>query len=128
MDRIAAETDRLPPGFVPPAAYLDALARPELPDLDPWFWLAEDDKLARFWSATLARLYPERRLHPFAKDGGSDDIACFDAADGSGRPRVYLVHAFASPGWEYRGEYTSFERWLETILAEVRRERESHDG
>ena len=49
---------------------------------------------------------------PFAKLEDSDDLACFDGRDGSGNPVVKYVHAFASAGWEDRGEVRDFSSWL----------------
>ena len=49
---------------------------------------------------------------PFAHWYCSDDIACFDGADTSGNPKVYFVHAFASSGWEDRGDVDNFDEWL----------------
>lgn len=108
----------LPAGFKYPAQFFDVLGQPALPDLDPWFLLAADQQLSLFWMRTLGGLYPGRSLVPFAKHGGSDDVACFDGADTTGSPRVYYVHAYASPGWEDRGEVASFEEWLRVTQQE----------
>jgi hypothetical protein len=63
--------------------------------------------------AGMHKQFPTRTLVPFAKDGGSDDVACFDSADTSGNPKVLCIHSFCSPGWEYRGEASSFAEWLQ---------------
>ena len=103
-----------PPGFVLPRAYVALLAEAPLPDLDPWWFLAESPDLAVFWWTTLQEQYPTRRLVPFAKrDDRGDDLAAFDGSDVSGEPRVFYVHAYSTPGWEHRGEAANFVAWLE---------------
>lgn len=118
MNRYLFEDMNLPAGFQFPASYRAMLSEPELPDLDPWWFLANDRRLATFWINTLRGQYPDRRLVPFAKHGGSDDVACFDLTDTTGNPKVVYIHAYASPGWEFRGELGSFDEWLEKTRAE----------
>jgi hypothetical protein len=84
----------------------------ELSDIEPWWWLAPHKESAIYWIETLREQFPERVLVPFAKHGGSDDVACFDGSDTSDEPRVLYIHAFCSPGWELRGEVGSFKEWL----------------
>jgi hypothetical protein len=111
-------------GFRFPTSYL-ALIKVGLPNIEPWGWLGEYKNSSVFWADTLRNQFPERRLVPFAKDGGSDDVACFDRTDDSGDPKVLLIHGFCSPGWEFRGEWENFEMWLkeiEQISAEFRSE------
>lgn len=111
-NRYLFEEQSLPAGFKLPESYLQVLSQPELPDLEPWWLLTEDKKLALLWADTLRRLYPVRSLLPFAKRDGSDDLACFDGSDTTGDPKVFYVHAYASSGWEHAGEVASFEEWL----------------
>jgi hypothetical protein len=112
MARFGFEGYPVPPGFRFPRLYLSLLERPELPDLDPWWFLAENPKLAVFWAETLKKQFPERSLIPFAKLDTGDDLAAFDGSDMSGDPKVFYVHAYASPGWEGRGEVKNFDAWL----------------
>ncbi|MFT0212479.1 hypothetical protein VQ643_07645 [Pseudomonas sp. F1_0610] len=87
-------------------------------DLEPWWMLCESEKLMNFWFQALKKQYPARHLIPFAKIDYSDDIACFDANDISGDPRVIFIHAFALEGWEYRGEVANFAKWLQRAKEE----------
>jgi hypothetical protein len=79
------------------------------------------------WLLTVKRLYPERKLVPFALRMGSDDIACFDGSTSSADPVVYLVHAYASSGWEDRGSVANFEAWLKVAEEESARHRAEWD-
>jgi hypothetical protein len=75
-------------GFRLPDAYL-RLVESGLPDIEPWWWLEEYPDSAKYWAKTLSEQYPSRSLVPFAKDGGSDDVFCFDGEDLSGNPGSY---------------------------------------
>jgi hypothetical protein len=91
-----------------------------LPDIDPWWWLAPHKDSAVYWADTLRKQFPLRILVPFAKHGGSEDVACFDGSDTSGDPKVFYIHSFCSPGWEYRGEKNSFAEWLQLTEIEAK--------
>lgn len=108
----------LPRGFCFPASFLDMVHRDFVLDLEPWWFLYEFEDFAKQWLLEIERLYPNRSLVPFAKVSYSDDIACFDGNDKSGNPKVYYVHAFASPGWEDRGCVGSFDEWLKLAKEE----------
>jgi hypothetical protein len=118
MERYRIDAKLADHDFKLPLSYLDLIAQDELPDLDPWWFLAKEEDSAIFWAQTLRKLYPGRSLLPFAKIDHTDDVACFDLSDTSGNPKVFYVHAFASPGWEYRGEVPSFDAWLENAKEE----------
>ena len=105
-----------------PRSYLELVSE-ELPEIDPWFWLAPFKDLSLFWANTLREQFPKRHLIPFAKDGGSDDVACFDGRDETGEPKVFLIHSFCDPGYEFRGETKDFATWLiqmEKLAAEFK--------
>lgn len=112
------EDRALPAGFVFPQKYL-LLLKGGLPDIEPWWWLAPHRDSSIYWMEKLREQFPQRLLVPFAKDGGSDDVACFDGADSPGSPKILLIHAFCAPGWELRGEYRNFDAWLEVALQEA---------
>jgi len=67
---------------------------------------------AQTFNRIVKEQYPKRVLVPFGKDNESDDVFCFDGKDTSGNPKVYIVHTYASPGWENRGELKDFNAWL----------------
>ncbi len=102
-----------------PQSYLDLVSK-GLPDIDPWWWLAPHKESAIYLADTLRKQFPLRILVPFAKHGGSDDVACFDGSDTSGDPKVFYIHSFCSPGWEYRGETNSFAEWLQLTELEAK--------
>ena len=106
--------DKLPVGFRFPEHYLLLItAAAVLPDLNPWWFLAESRELADFWYRTLKVQYPDRSLVPIAKrDDWSDTLACFDGGDQSGDPKLHHIHAYTEPGWEQRGTWASFGEWL----------------
>src|SRR5262245_21626115 len=110
MKRYVVSAELLPHGFQYPASFLELLGG-ELPDLDPWYFLCESRKLVDGWMGDIRGLYPSRKLVPFAKWSASDDIACFDASSASQDPIVHYVHAYASPGWEDRGNVVNFLEW-----------------
>jgi hypothetical protein len=112
------QSDALPNDFKFPQAYLDLMAQ-GLPDIDPWWWLAPYTDSEIYWTSTLREQFPYRLLVPFAKHGGSDDVACFDGTDTSSDPKVLYIHAFCSPGWEHRGEANNFTEWLRKIQIEA---------
>lgn len=95
-----------------PQSYLDLMTI-GLPDIAPWWWLATHEDSLTYWEETLRNQFPSRSLIPFAKDGSSDDVACFDNSSSSKNPKILTIHAFCSPGWELRGEVRSFSEWLQ---------------
>ena len=110
----------MPAGFLFPAAYLEVIDRPELPELMPWWFLAENERLAVFWRGTLRQQFPNLSLVPFAKFDTSDDLACFDGGDVSGNPAVLVIHAYTTPGWEHRRTLRDFEAWMAAAAADAR--------
>ncbi len=107
-----------PSDFKFPQPYLDLLEK-GLPGIEPWWWLAPHKDSAIYWADTLRKQFPSRTLVPFAKHGSSDDVACFDGSDTSGNPKVLYIHSFCSPGWEHRGEASSFAEWLQKTEIEA---------
>lgn len=104
--------DNLPDGFKFPRMFLDLIEKDALPDLAPWKFLCTSQRDADGWMLALQSLYPSRKLVPFALWVGSDDVACFDGASHSDEPVVLYIHAYASPGWEDRGQEPNFAEWL----------------
>jgi hypothetical protein len=102
--------DELPDGFEYPEEFLRIVERGLL-YFEPW-WVIEGDQL-RVRAQGMAERYPDRRLVPFARREDSDDVACFEQGKGQ---RVQLVHDFASPGYEQRGELDSVGDWLRLAL------------
>ena len=61
----------------------------------------------------LEKRYPERNLIPFARRGDCDDVACFEVGKGE---QVYVIHDFASSGYEQRKIYENVWKWLEDVV------------
>lgn len=102
----------LPEGFTYPHGLVRTVDLGLL-DLDPW-WILEG-ALLRTLNGGIQGLYPLRRLIVFAKRQDNDDVACFDLDTG----KVAIVHAFASPGWERRGEFADFRAWLHQAIDDM---------
>ncbi len=107
--------DRKPrSGFKFPTEYA-RLLESGFPEIEPWFWLAPYPKSSKFWDETLMKQFPARKLIPFAKDGGSDNLACFDE-ECQDEKCVRIIHSYCDPGYEVRSELMSFEEWLSSQL------------
>lgn len=102
-------------GFIFPPNFLTEIAVDPLPEYEPWFYLCKFPENLIYWMQQAEKQYPTRNLIPFAKYELNDDVACFDANDLSGDPKVLIIHFFASTGWELHGEYQSFNDWLTAV-------------
>jgi hypothetical protein len=111
-ERYFYSESRLPQGFRLPEEFVNFAQLDNRPELKPWWFMCDFPEFANFWIDQLRKQYPDRVLVPFAKLEDADDLACFDGADLSSSPKVIYIHAFASPGWEMRGEVASFSDWL----------------
>lgn len=85
-----------------------------LTNIEPWYILNPNQIEKRMEG--LKRRYPERSLIPFAKRGDNDDIACFEYKKGE---VVYIIHDFASAGWEEHGQYNTFWDWFRAAIEEM---------
>lgn len=103
-------TEILPKGFQYPDSYISFVSN-ELPDLEPWHFLYPRE-INSIYNG-LKQRYPNRILVPFARRSDNDDMACFDASEVTENPKVFIIHDFASPGWEKRGELDNFLSWVE---------------
>ena len=83
-------------------------------NFDVWYLFERDQALDRYHG--LENRYPNRKLIPFAKRDDCDDIACFEIGK---KGKVQLIHDFASPGWEQKGEYNDLWGWLEDAIKEM---------
>ncbi|MBW5458715.1 hypothetical protein GPJ60_14975 [Clostridium sporogenes] len=72
-------------------------------DFDLWYIMDEERVLNRLKGVT--ERYPNRKLLPFARRDGNDDIACFEVGKGE---KVQIIHDFASECYEQRKEYNDF--------------------
>lgn len=95
--------------------FLHLVAADDLPAVEPWSWLVKYEDDLYSWAEIVAKQCPSRSLVPFAKHQDTDDVFCFDGDDRTGNPPVLIIHTFASPGTEYRGQWTSFDVWWEEM-------------
>ena len=79
-----------------------------------WYIMIKDEVITR--RDGLLKRYPSRNLIPFARRDDNDDIACFEVGYGE---RVFIVHDFASEGWERRQEFDSFWAWFMIAINEL---------
>ncbi len=107
------DPSELPEGFDYPRPFRRLLEL-GLTDLEPWYVL-EGEPL-REVQAGLAHRYPGRHLVPFAKRQDNDDVACWRAGSGEA---VFVIHDFASPGWEDRARFPTFYDWLRRAVEDL---------
>jgi hypothetical protein len=85
-----------------------------LVNITPWHVLDSQGALERFRG--LAKRYPARDLFPLAYRQDNDDIACW--AKGHGE-KVFIVHDFASPGWEDEDSFDDVWSWFRAAIEET---------
>jgi hypothetical protein len=103
----------LPPGFNYPKAF-QIHCRTGLTDLEPWHIFG--GRPLRDAMAGLSQRYPTRMLIPFARRQDKDDIACWQVGSNED---VFIIHDFASPGWEERDRFPSFYDWLRRAVEDL---------
>lgn len=89
----------------------------ELINLRPWKILSIQKGID--YSEDLKKRYPNRNLIPFAIRTDCDDVACWDLAKESDREKIYIIHDFASDGWEQQGEYKNFQEWFNSAIEDM---------
>lgn len=82
-----------------------------LVDLDVWCFMLKEHTLIRLQG--LKERYPNRNLIPFARRGDNDDIACFEIGQGE---KVYIIHDFASSGYEQREIFNCVWDWFKYAI------------
>lgn len=104
------EAKLLPVGFEYPSQFKRTLEL-GLIDFEPWYFV--DGSVLQKLAVGLSQRYSGRKLVPFARRQDNDDVACWDADH---MPNVYVIHDFASPGYEERYVYASFYDWLKVVV------------
>lgn len=103
------DKDKVPCWVVYPNQYLELIKSGNDVFL-PWYLLNKEYLIIR--NAGLIKRYPHRELFVCARDDDSDDIACWE----KNKPgKVLIIHDYASPGWEHRMEFDSFNDWNEHV-------------
>lgn len=100
-------------GFQYSDAY-EKLLELNLMDFDFWYFFEEKRAVTRLKG--LRNRYPDRNIIPFATRDDNDDIACFDKDDPN---IVYIIHDFASAGYELRKTYSSLWDWFQDVINEL---------
>ncbi len=90
------------------------LVEQELIHLTPWHIM--EGQRALVHCRGLAERYPSRGLFPFAYRQDNDDVACW--AKGLGE-RVFIIHDFASPGWEDEADFHDVWSWFRSAIEET---------
>lgn len=103
----------LPDWVDAPSQYFD-LIKYERDKFSPWFFFDREGLLFRLNG--LKNRYPGRILFPFARHSYSDDVACWERGN---QGKVVIIHDYASPGWEQRKIFSSFEDWFNFVLSEL---------
>jgi hypothetical protein len=103
----------LPKGFSYPRQF-EHIVKLGLLDLEPWYVL--QGGVLRDTRAGLALRYTERELVPFARRQDNDDIACWQVSEPG---KVFVIHDFASAGWEQRATFSSFYDWLRQAVEDL---------
>jgi hypothetical protein len=104
---------QLPEWFEYPPQFLKIINQ-NLTNLDPWYILSGSELISR--REGLKQRYPQKNLIPFAKNAGSDDIACWQEKD---IKKVFIIHDYAEPGWESRAVYDSFWNWFRQAIEDT---------
>lgn len=102
--------NNLPEKFEYPEA-IHKLLECNLINFDVWYFMDGIDAKLRLDG--LRERYPNRNLIPFARRGDCDDIACFEVGQGE---KVYVIHDFASNGYEQREQFDSIWDWLKYVI------------
>ena len=64
----------------------------------------------------LAKRYPSRELFPFAYRQDNDDVACWSRDEGE---KVFVIHDFASAGWEDEAKFDDVWAWFRSAVEET---------
>lgn len=80
----------------------------------PWKLLLDKEFSDRLKG--LAERYPKRKLVPFARRIDCDDIACWERNEGE---KVFIIHDFASPGYEARDIHPDFWSWFRSAIEDM---------
>lgn len=99
------QNDEKPSWVNYPDKYLDLINKEE-DEFLPWYLMDKERILIRHKG--LQKRYPARILFPFARHDYTDDVACWEK-DKPGK--VILLHDFASPGYENKMEFETFDEW-----------------
>lgn len=101
--------EEIPYGFQYPAG-IYKLIELNLLNYDVWYFMDRESALERLKG--VQERYPNRKLIPFARRDDCDDIACFEVGSKELEGRVFIIHDYASSGWESREVLESIWEWV----------------
>lgn len=96
-----------------PAAFL-RLVEQGLIHITPWHIMEAERALVH--ARGLAERYPSRELFPFAYRQDNDDVACLSRDQGQ---KVFVIHDFASAGWEDAAAFDDVWGWFRCAVEET---------
>ena len=83
-------------------------------DFEYWYFIPEYQLKNRFIG--MSQRYPSRKYIPFARREDRDDIACFEYGKGN---TVFIIHDYASAGFEERKSYNNIWEWVKDAIDEL---------
>jgi hypothetical protein len=83
-------------------------------NIEPWYIMNAERIETRING--LKEKYPSRCLIPFAKRDDNDDVACFELGQDK---KVFIVHDYASPGWEQHKIFEDFWSWFRKAIEDM---------
>jgi hypothetical protein len=90
------------------------LAEQGLVHLTPWHIMEAERAIVH--ARGLAERYPSRELFPFAYRQDNDDVACWSRGTGE---KVFVIHDFASTGWEDEAAFDDVWAWFRSAIEET---------
>lgn len=80
--------------------------------LTPWHLMQKERVLLEI--SVLFKLY-QRHLIPFAYRQDNDNLACFEKESS----KVFIIHVFASKGFENEDTFENFDDWYQDVYEEM---------
>ncbi len=105
-----APRHELPEWFEYPNSF-SRLVEQGLVHITPWHIMEADRALVH--ARGLAERYPSRELFPFAYRQDNDDVACWSKGT---KERVFVIHDFASAGWEDEASFSDVWAWFRSAI------------
>lgn len=110
---VLLKQEELPDIFKYPEEFLQ-IVNQGLIDFKPWIIMSGDYLHDRYQG--LKERYKKSVLIPFARRLDNDDLACWNIED---LTKVFIIHDFASEGWEKRKTFNSFWEWFKQIVDDM---------
>lgn len=83
-------------------------------DFEYWYFIPDNQVDKRFMG--MKERFPNRKYIPFARRDDCDDIACFESGKGE---TVFIIHDYASNGYEERKRYNDIWEWVRDAIDEL---------